>query len=158
MNKDLITKEYINDTIRPFTPSDALFEATLFEALALDLLPVIGRTRVSQLQSEDPFPDELVFALERGLKRCLGYFIYSRCLRTASATITKYGTTIKESDYSNPTGSQKIVSDSDYYKKIGQTLLSEFKDLNIDQPVCSCGSSSSRNSDSGWFNSKIIGD
>lgn len=152
----IITKDYINNNIRPYTPNGSLFEATLYEAIHLDMENYIGKTRVKELISDDDFSDELNEALEGDLRRAIGYFIYSRSLRTAQNTVTKYGSTLKESDYSSPITSKDIVADSDYYKKVGLMILENYKYLNIDNNVCPCGNNW-KGADK-WFAAKTIGD
>lgn len=156
MNNSIITKEYIDENIRPFTPNNGLFEACLFEVIDIDIRRLLGCSVASELLNSDetnPLSDNLISALDEGLRRGIGYLIYSRALRTATSTITKYGATNKNSDYSNQTDQQKIMSDSEYYKEVGFSIVKRYSYLNIEENCCK-----EKHSGSGWYNSKVIGD
>lgn len=119
MYNNIITKEYINENIRPFSGNDGLFQACTREAIQFDLC-VKDDLRDKLLNDDIEDLDQDFIA---DLRLCLGYFIYSRALRTAQITITKYGATSKSAQESFPADGDKVQADSVYYKSCGEKLL-----------------------------------
>lgn len=129
MYQNIITKEYIDTNIRPFSGNDSLFDACVREAVLFDLgLPQLLANKFvadEVLDLDDNFITEIRLAL--------AYFVYSRALRTCNITITKYGATNKTSENSFPADTEKIVADSTYYKNCGEKLIQglqcKYKDI-----------------------------
>lgn len=124
MYQNIITKEYINDNIRPFSGNDSLYEACVREAIMFDLsLPT---TLITNLLV-DEIPEDVPEGMLEQLRLCIGYFTYSRAMRSGSTTITKYGVTTKSSQDSYPADTEKIQSDSIYYKNCAENILCSIK-------------------------------
>lgn len=126
-----ITKQYINDNVRPCSCNDSLFTAAINEVLNFVIKPALkGDGFISRLKSYDDVPDDekeqLDIYLNDGLKLAIAYFSYSIMVRTAQGTVTKYGYTTKANEESYPAEQAKIVADSAYYKSCGDRLLNEF--------------------------------
>ena len=138
MDPVFITKEYIDQNIRPFSPTDQLFTATKNEVLALDMND-LDATILSKLKTDNI--EDIDADILDALRKITGYFVYSRALRTAQVTVTKYGATVKTAQDSYSAENEKIVSDSTYYKNTAEVLM---KQLFVDHPElkmdCSCGS------------------
>ena len=154
MDPVFITKEYIDQNIRPFSPTDQLFSATKNEALALDMND-LDATILSKIKTDDI--EDMDADVLDALRKITGYFIYSRALRTAQVTVTKYGATVKTAQDSYSAENDKIVADSTYYKNTAEVFL---KQLFIDYPElkrdCSCGSKHNVNDQ--YLKCKIVGD
>lgn len=154
MDPVFITKEYIDQNIRPFSPADQLFTAAKNEALALDMND-LDVTVLSKIKTDDI--EDIDADILDALRKITGYFIYSRALRTAQVTVTKYGATIKTTQDSYSADNEKVVSDSTYYKNIAEVLM---KQLFVDHPElkndCSCGSKHNMNDQ--YLKCKIVGD
>lgn len=154
MDPVFITKEYIDQNIRPFSPTDQLFTATKNEALALDMND-LDTTILSKIKTDDI--EDIDADILDALRKITGYFIYSRALRTAQVTVTKYGATVKTAQDSYSAENEKIVADSTYYKNTAEVLM---KQLFIDHPElkmdCSCGSKHNVNDQ--YLKCKIVGD
>lgn len=118
----MITKEYIDKNIRPFSGNDALFKGTLNEVLLLDIEPKFGKDFIMTLKTGVLTP-EIEEILNKGLRDAIGYYILSRALRTAGVTITKYGTTVKMSEDSNPPSNGQIVANCNYYRQVADELV-----------------------------------
>lgn len=126
MYQNLITKEFINDNIRPFSGNDSLYEACVREAIMMDLkLP----TSLTSKLLIDEIPEDIPEGLLSELRLCLGYFAYSRAIRSSTSTVTKYGYTTKSSQDSYPADTEKIQSDSVYYKNCAEKILSDIKHI-----------------------------
>lgn len=129
MYQNIITKEFINDNIRPYSVNDSLYEATVREAIQFDVkLP----TNIITKLITDEIPDDMPESMLCQLRLAIGYFAYSRGVRSANVTLTKYGATSKSSDNSYPADSEKIVSDSTYYKNCGEKILDDIKCIYCD--------------------------
>lgn len=151
MFKNIISKEYIDQNVRPFSGSDSLYGNSVREALMMDINPLIDEELASLMivdaHSIAPGPKEepsqeytdLMNLLDEGLRMSLAYFTYSRAIRTADGTITKYGYTVKTNENSVSAESSKIVSDSTYYKTIGEKLLIEWMEAHPDHKRCPKG-------------------
>lgn len=130
MFQNAISKEFINEEIRPFSGNDSLFCSCVREAIQLDLskLPAdLSNALLSDLEGLDPDKEtEIKALLEDGLRLALGYFTYSRALRTGQVTVTKYGATVKNAQDSYSADNDKVVSDSTYYKNCAEKYLSLF--------------------------------
>ena len=154
MDPVFITKEYIDQNIRPFSPTDQLFTATKNEVLALDMND-LDATILSKIKTDDI--EDIDVDILDALRKITGYFIYSRALRTAQVTVTKYGATVKTAQDSYSAENEKIVSDSTYYKNTAEVLM---KQLFVDHPElkmdCSCGSKHNVNDQ--YLKCKIVGD
>ena len=154
MDPVFITKEYIDQNIRPFSPTDQLFSATKNEALALDMND-LDATILSKIKTDDI--EDIDADVLDSLRKITGYFIYSRALRTAQVTVTKYGATVKTAQDSYSAENDKIVADSTYYKNTAEVFL---KQLFIDYPElkrdCSCGSKYNVNDQ--YLKCVVIGD
>lgn len=124
MYQNIITKEYINDNIRPFSGNDSLYEACVREAIMFDIkLP----TNIISKLITDEIPEDMPTGLLEQLRLAIGYYAYSRAIRSSTSTITKYGYTTKSSQDSYPTDSEKIQSDSVYYKNCAEKLMDDIK-------------------------------
>lgn len=138
MSATFITKDWINDNVRPFSPTDSIFDAVKTEVLALDMND-LDTTVLSKIKTDDI--EDMDADILTALRRIAGYFIYSRTLRTVQVTITKYGATVKTAQDSYSAENEKVVSDSSYYKNTAEVFL---KQLFVDHPElkmdCSCGS------------------
>lgn len=154
MDPVFITKEYIDQNIRPFSPTDQLFTATKNEVLALDMND-LDATILDKIKTDDI--EDIDADILDALRKITGYFIYSRALRTAQVTVTKYGATVKTAQDSYSAENEKIVADSIYYKNTAEVLM---KQLFIDHPElkrdCSCGSKHNVNDQ--YLKCKIVGD
>lgn len=154
MDLVFITKEYIDQNIRPFSPTDQLFTATKNEVLALDMND-LDTTILSKIKTDDI--EDIDADILDALRKITGYFIYSRALRTAQVTVTKYGATVKTAQDSYSAENEKIVADSTYYKNTAEVFL---KQLFVDHPElkidCSCGSKHNVNDQ--YLKCKIVGD
>lgn len=154
MDPVFITKEYIDQNIRPFSPTDQLFTATKNEVLALDMND-LDATILSKIKTDDI--KDIDAGILDALRKITGYFVYSRALRTAQVTVTKYGATVKTAQDSYSAENEKIVSDSTYYKNTAEVLM---KQLFVDHPElkmdCSCGSKHNVNDQ--YLKCKIVGD
>lgn len=154
MDPVFITKEYIDQNIRPFSPTDQLFTATKNEVLSLDMND-LDTTILSKIKTDDI--EDMDADILTALRRIVGYFVYSRALRTAQVTVTKYGATVKTAQDSYSAENEKIVSDSTYYSNTACVFL---KQLFVDHPElkndCPCGSK--RNVRDQYLKCKIVGD
>lgn len=134
MKESIITKEYINDNVRPFTPNQTLFNSACYEAVLEDLSSVVGKDVTAELIDEDDtkdLSDELQEALDKGLRKGLAYLVFARCVRTAQSVVTKYGYVQKDAqEYSTRPMGNELVADSNYFKKIGMSIVAEFAYLN----------------------------
>lgn len=119
MYQNIITKEFINDNIRPFSGNDSLYNACVREAIQFDLGLPDEFTEI--LISDDLC--EVEDLIDDSLRLSIGYFAYARAVRSGNVTITKYGVTTKQSENSFPCDSEKIVADSTYYKTAGEKTL-----------------------------------
>lgn len=155
MFENIIDKEYINTNIRPFTPNDGLFNATVREAIKFDIGGKIDSKIITDLLNnleglEDDEVEKYQTYLDNGLREAIGYFVYSRAIRTAEGTVTKYGYTIKNDASSYPAEQSKIVSDSNYYKNIGEQIISQvIKDFNLKSKVATT---------TDWVKCRIVGE
>ena len=154
MDPVFITKEYIDQNIRPFSPTDQLFSATKNEALALDMND-LDATILSKIKTDDI--EDMDADVLDALRKITGYFIYSRALRTAQVTVTKYGATVKTAQDSYSAENDKIVADSTYYKNTAEVFL---KQLFIDYPELKrdCSYGSKHNVNDQYLKCKIVGD
>lgn len=120
---NLITKEYVSENVRPFSGNDALFNACVRESILFD-------SGLPRLLANKLLTDEIIDLDENfidELRLILAYFTYSRAIRTSTSTITKYGYTTKNSENSFPADTEKIQSDSIYYKNCGEKLIEGLK-------------------------------
>ena len=124
---NIISKSFIDQSVRPFSGSDALYSSCVAEAIRFDLdLPEELEGKL--LEDTDPEEDEtLKSLLEDGLRLALGYFAYARAARSANVTVTKYGATTKSNSESYPadTDSQNILYS--YMRDCGSKILVRFK-------------------------------
>lgn len=154
--ENIITKEFIDQNIRPFSPTDSLFNAVTTEVIVLDLNDLRGDLH-SKLQNDESLGQDLDTQQLHRLQLVMGYFIYSRALRTCQATISKYGATVKNVAESYSADQEKIVADSTYYKQTAETLL---KQLFIDYPELKKDCSkcdAKRNTYDQYLKCKVIG-
>lgn len=154
MSSTFITKDWINENVRPFSPTDSIFDAVKTEVMALDMND-LDTTVLSKLKTDDI--EDMDADILTALRRIVGYFIYSRTLRTVQATITKYGYSVKTAQDSYSADNEKVVSDCNYYKNTAEVFL---KHLFVDHPElkmdCSCGSKHNVNDQ--YLKCKIVGD
>ena len=154
MSVTFITKDWINENVRPFSPTDSIFDAVKTEVLALDMND-LDTTVLSKIKADDI--EDMDADILAALRRIVGYFIYSRTLRTVQATITKYGYSVKTAQDSYSADNEKVVSDSTYYSNTACVFL---KQLFADHPElkndCSCGSK--RNVRDQYLKCVVIGD
>lgn len=154
MSATFITKDWINDNVRPFSPTDSIFDAVKTEVLALDMND-LDTTVLSKIKADDI--EDMDADILAALRRIVGYFIYSRTLRTVQATITKYGYSVKTAQDSYSADNEKVVADSTYYSNTACVFL---KQLFVDHPElkidCSCGSK--RNVRDQYLKCVVIGD
>lgn len=154
MSVTFITKDWINDNVRPFSPTDSIFDAVKTEVLALDMND-LDTTVLYKVKTDDI--EDMDTGILESLRRIVGYFIYSRTLRTVQATITKYGYSVKTAQDSYSADNEKVVADCNYYKNTAEVFL---KQLFIDHPElkmdCSCGSK--RNVRDQYLKCVVIGD
>lgn len=146
-----ITKEFVNDNIRPFSGNDSLFQNCVREVIMLDLNCLDDDLTKELLNDNNT--QEVQDLLNDNLRLSIAYFTYSRAIRTAESTVTKYGYTSKNSQDSYPADQEKIVSDSSYYKTIGERLLKIFLDNN---PQCSKKSKNNNINDQ-YLKCRVIG-
>lgn len=141
VNENIITKDYINENVRPFTPNDTLFSSAYFEVVIEDLQSIVGNKVTLELLNEDntkPLSSELEDALNESLRKAIAYLVFARCVRTAQSVITKYGYVQKNgAEYSNPTNDTSITNDSNYFKKIGMDLARKYTYLNGNTSIVS---------------------
>lgn len=154
MSSTFITKDWINDNVRPFSSTDCIFDAVKTEVMALDMND-LDTTVLSKIKTDDI--EDMDADILESLRRIVGYFIYSRTLRTVQATITKYGYSVKTAQDSYSADNEKVVADSTYYKTTAEVFL---KQLFVDHPElkndCSCGSK--RNVRDQYLKCVVIGD
>lgn len=128
--ENIITKEYINDNVRPFSGNDSLYCNCVREAISLDMSDLVDSVQnllLSDLEGASEQDRNMILdLLDNGLRTVIAYFTYSRALRTAEATITKYGYTVKSNQDSYPADQDKIVADCTYYKNCAEKYLTIF--------------------------------
>ena len=154
MSSIFITKDWIDKNVRPFSPTDSIFDAVKTEVMALDIND-LDTSVLSKIKTDDI--EDMNADILTALRRIVGYFIYSRTLRTVQVTVTKYGATVKTAQDSYSAENEKVVSDSAYYKNTAEVFL---KQLFIDHPElkrdCSCGSKHNVNDQ--YLKCVVIGD
>lgn len=122
MLETIITKDFINNTIRPFSANDTIFIGALYETLLLDIEPKFDSKYVEDLKAEEQ-PQYITADLENGLRTAIGYLMLARVYRTGSITATKYGITQKLNTESNPATNAEIVSNANYFREMGFKVL-----------------------------------
>lgn len=144
--ENIITQKFINDTIRPSSAEDGVFEGALFEAMMFDIKPRIAEDLYAKLvdNSEE---DDVQQILDGGLRTAIGYYVLSRMFRTASATVTRYGVTVKSNDTSEPAYQNQINSMSNYYRTCGDEIMASIADTV--KPAELKGR---------WYKARIVGD
>lgn len=155
--ENIITKEYINENVRPFSGNDTIFNSCVKETINFDLNERISNKQflknllcdLDGLSEEEREKYETY--LNNGLRDSISYFVYSRAIRTSQGTITKYGYTQKNNDESFPIDNEKIVSDSSYFKTLGEKYLKIFMG-NFSNEIQGGGNGSNQ-----YLNFKIVG-
>ena len=124
---NIISKAFIDQSVRPFSGNDALYSSCVAEAIRFDLdLPEELEGKL--LGDTDPEDDETLKALlEDGLRLSIGYFAYARAARSANVTVTKYGATTKSNSESYPADNDAQNNLYAYLRDCGSKILSRFK-------------------------------
>lgn len=131
----ILTKQYINDHVRQYTVHDGLFKGCLRESVLLDIEPYVEKGVQGEIlavldsagQEQELAPSaSLNELLDGGLRLALAYFVFARTIRS-SMTATRFGTTTKMSDYSQPTEYKEIVQMSNYYRECAEHIMEEMR-------------------------------
>lgn len=120
----VITKEFIDTEILPYTSEDSIFYGSVREVLLLDIKDKLGNEIYNELNSNNPSDNTIDLLDNKQLRLCIGYYVLSRTFRKPS-TPTRYGITNKLNDSmaSEPTSNAQAVSQSNYYKSVADEIM-----------------------------------
>jgi len=134
MISDLITLEYINDTIRPCTPVMAAYNGCVNEALGLDItgsekctgndalqefVKIIKETATEDISDTDK-------SICEELELPLAYYVVARLYRSNRTSVTKFGVTTKMDDNSADITDKDCSVAATYFKTIADLFFDKF--------------------------------
>jgi len=143
---EIITKDYINSNIRPYSPNDALFSGALNECICLDLSDKLSSdflTKLKEAQNSSTWNnyEDVETALDGGLRTVIGYYILYRSYRSGRTSVTKYGVTTKIDENSQDVSDTNAATTANYFKDIADRLINQldFRDFSFKKNTGAAG-------------------